>query len=183
MPLQFEQMQDQLRRLTLRLDALERAVPSGRGLLFDSELLINPGRTFPDSVIDGNYIRMNNLLIVWFVLTWQSAGDFLWTTSSLSVTAPYNLGGVLQGSWEAYAGGTSFPTAVGPMRTVADGFPYVTFSDGVANGGLVTLSNSGITMIDFDASVVAGSTQLMEIPWQTDDLIIATFVARIPDES
>lgn len=186
-PLASRALEDQLRRMQLQIDALERRMPTGDAVVFDPTL--TTGGSFPTFSTYAEYIRMNNMVTYNIELTVTGVGAPGGSTFGLTMLLPHSFDFV-SGIW------TLQRTTLGVLYVAASG--VVTEADAsyganrvlmcptqIANDATASnLSDDTITFLDLSATIAGGGTAVYaNSSWAVGDKVLAMFNARIPDGS
>lgn len=177
-PLASRALEDQLRRMQLQIDALERRMPTGDAQPWNLTIETGGG-TWPSYSVDAHYIRMNNILFAWGRITFTSAGSAGWAEDAdVRVYLPYEVETIQNGVWHGFLGtgpGAYIDGVMGGFNGVAAN--YVDLTGRTTFDKVNVISNKGFRYW----SIAAGGyvTGL----WSVNDTIDLLIVARIPDGS
>ena len=173
-PLQQRALEDQLRRMQLQLDALERRLATGDARPWDLQIIDNI-YPIPTYSVEAEYLRLNTLLFAWGRITWTSGGSSGWTEEAdLRISLPYPVVSIQNGVWHAFmqSGSRYVDGCVGGFNGAVAS--YVDLTGRSVHGKEDVLSNKGMRNWDI---AFGGDVQTL---WTSGDTVEILVVARIP---
>lgn len=176
-PLYSRAAEDQLRRMQLQIDALERRLATGDARPWDLQIIDNVF-SIPTYSVEAEYLRLNTLLFAWGRITFTSGGNSGWTEETdLRISLPYPVVAIQNGTWHAFmqSGFKYIDGVVGGFNgSVAS---YVDLTGRTVHGKTDVLSNKGMRAWDI---AFGGDVQTL---WTSGDTVELLVVARVPDGS
>lgn len=162
-PLASRALEDQLRRMQLQIDALERRQATGDAMSWNARFTGGTGN-WATMGVTGFYVRLNNILFAW--ATYYFDATSLLVSSGFNIPLPYPVDDVVSGTWTAYYTTPGTPNIrTGPLGVLS--YPATT--------AVLYLPLAG----------TASSTMTTTAPqaFQAGDRLDVWVVGRIPDGS
>lgn len=176
-PLPQRAMEDQLRQMQIKLDALERRMATGDARPWNLQIIDNV-YSIPAYAVDAEYLRVNTMLFAWGRITFATSGSSGWTEEpDLRISLPYPVVAIQNGVWHAF-----MQSGIKYVDGVVGGFngsvaSYVDLTGRTVHGKTDVLSNKGMRAWD----IAAGSD--VQTLWTAGDTVELLVVARVPDGS
>ena len=186
-PLQQRAMEDQLRRMQLQIDALERRMATGDAISFAP--LLTPGSTFPTMDVYAEYIRVNRLVSHHVRCTLTSGSTLGVSPKKWTIKCPYPFE-FASGIWNLRnitGPGTSTVVASGVVAE-ADAATYgddrvALYPIKVGSWEAWSLLNDRVSYLNFTDAFGAFSIGYQSRAWSSTEIIEVTWTTRVPDGS
>ena len=184
-PLQQRALEDQLRRMQLQIDALERRMATGDAIQFDP--LLTPSGSFPVLDTYAEYIRVNNMMQCNLSFEVSAAGSTGGSVYGWTIKSPYPFI-FASGLWtlQRSSFGTLYVAGSGVVSAADASYgadrvqlqPTALGNDAYA----VNLSDDYITFLDLSATAASpsGTPTTVNSSWTVGDRVEVMFTARIP---
>ena len=170
-PLQQRALEDQLRRMQLQIDALERRMATGDSISFDADP--TPGHNYPPYVMSAEYVRTNQLLVCWYTMAFTGGPPGV-DTAPITFATPYPFDHVL-GQWSVFWSSTNSIKQYGPVTDYLGATDRIWLHESLIGqnvGGSLDVTRMGRNDLTLGGTVYNN--------WKNGDVINVVINARIP---